>query len=233
MRRFSAIAAAVVTTFAVGASNAAVVVVDDFNNPAASASVSDATGNAGGGVTGAAMATSSGNLATSRTISHEMLTDGDNSSGAFSFVRVGTGGNIPAGSLVMNNGSTVDSKATVSWTLGAMPALGSSVSFFFKVLESNIGFPSENNVLTFTLDGAALTSVNIGQSGNLDLFVGLNAAQIASLSGGGVLMMTAEGTPGWDLALDSFALQIPEPASLALVGLGLLGAGFASRRRQA
>lgn len=32
---------------------------------------------------------------------------------------------------------------------------------------------------------------------------------------------------------DAFLRQIPEPASLALVGLGLLGAGFASRRRKA
>jgi hypothetical protein len=41
------------------------------------------------------------------------------------------------------------------------------------------------------------------------------------------------GSNEWDLSLDSFGVTIPEPTSIALVGLALLGAGVASRRRQA
>jgi hypothetical protein len=53
------------------------------------------------------------------------------------------------------------------------------------------------------------------------------------LNAGGTLTMTVDGDNGWDLSLDSFGLTLPEPTSLGLVGLALLGAGVASRRRQA
>jgi hypothetical protein len=61
----------------------------------------------------------------------------------------------------------------------------------------------------------------------------VNAVQQAALNAGGTLTMIVDGGNGWDLSLDSFGFSIPEPTSLALVGLALLGAGVASRRRQA
>jgi hypothetical protein len=45
--------------------------------------------------------------------------------------------------------------------------------------------------------------------------------------------MTLSGGDAWNLVLDSFSITVPEPTSLALVGLALLGAGFAASRRKA
>lgn len=231
MRRLTHLAAAMGAAFALGSAQAAVLIVDDFNTPAGSQVVIDGTGNDGNAVSGASLATTAGNLATTRTITHEMLTAGANG-GNLSSVSVGNG-NVPTGALAMNNGSTVDSQASVSWTLGALPPIAGPVSFFFRVIQSNVGVPAANNVLSFSLNGGALATVSIGNATNQDLFFTLTAAQAASIQNGGTLMMTANGSADWDLSLDTFGLAIPEPASLALVGLGLLGAGVASRRRKA
>ena len=45
--------------------------------------------------------------------------------------------------------------------------------------------------------------------------------------------MTFVGDLGWDISIDEIGFIIPEPTSLALAGLALLGAGLASRRRKA
>ena len=68
---------------------------------------------------------------------------------------------------------------------------------------------------------------------NVGLAVGLSAAEQLNLSNGGILTLRFVGEAGWDMAIDSFGFQIPEPTSLALVGLALLGAGVATRRRKA
>jgi hypothetical protein len=48
-----------------------------------------------------------------------------------------------------------------------------------------------------------------------------------------MLTLRITGDEAWDFAIDSFGFQIPEPATLALTGLALIGAGVASRRRKA
>jgi hypothetical protein len=230
MRRFAALAISAAAAMAVGNAQALVLVVDDFNTPAGSQLVFDAVGNAGGGATGATLATSAGNLASDRTITHEMLTAGNNA-GNFSSVSVGNG-SIPSGAIAMNNGSTVDSVATVSWTLSPT-VLAGPVSFYFRVIQSNVGVPANNNVLDFSLNNVALGSFQIGNTANADVFFALTDAQITALSGGGTLTMVVNGESDWDLSLDSFGLSIPEPGTMALAGLALLGAGVAARRRKA
>lgn len=64
-------------------------------------------------------------------------------------------------------------------------------------------------------------------------FLTLSGSQATAFSGGGTLELLLTGGAGWDLTVDSLNISIPEPMSLALVGVGLLGAGVASRRRKA
>ncbi len=232
MRRFTSIVAAVATTFALSA-NAAVILIDDFSTPVGQQAVIDAS-NAVGGTTGASVATCGTCLGTTRTIFADMTQGPALNTGLAQSVTVGAGA-FPASALTFSTGSNVDQTSTVTWTLGAR-AIASPVWFFFRVLDSNIGLlatGSENNSLSFALNGSSLGTVQIGNAINTDIMLALTPAQVASLALGGTLTMVANGAPGWDLSMTSFGLQVPEPASLALVGLGLVGAGLASRRRKA
>jgi hypothetical protein len=234
MRRLTSIVAAVAAIFALSSVNAAPILIDNFATPVGQQAVIDASG-AVGGVTGAAVGTAPGSLATTRTIFADMLVPGAiTNTGLNQSVTVGAG-SFPASALTFATSPGVDQTATVTWSLAPV-VLSGPVSLFFRVLNSNIGTLAsgvELNTLAFSLNGSSLVTASIGNALNTDIFLALTPAQVASLASGGALTMVANGAPDWDLSMTSFALQVPEPASLALVGLGLIGAGVASRRRKA
>ena len=88
--------------------------------------------------------------------------------------------------------------------------------------------------LSFTMGSTALTTIFIPNTLlQTDYSFALSAAQTALLSAGGMLDMTITGSNSYDISFDTLSLVIPEPTSLALVGLALLGAGVVSRRRKA
>ncbi len=141
--------------------------------------------------------------------------------------------------LEVSNRVGQDSTVNLTWTLGALTLPGDAlnVGFFFKVLESD-GNPTS---LAFTLNGNALASFAIpGNTSNKDLSFGLSAAELASLSAGGTLGLQLDGASGWDFSLDTFGVSfeqnvttpsVPEPGSLALVGLALAGIAAARRKK--
>ncbi len=231
MRRLSSIVAAVAATFALGSAYAAPILVDDFTTPVGQQAIIDPT------VAGSTSGTTTGLCATcwatSRTILADMTVGPALNTGLAQSVTVGAGA-FPASALTFSTGSAVDQTATVTWSL-APRVLSGPVSIFFRVIESNLGLlanGTELNTLSFAINGSALGTATLGNAVNTDVFFTLTPSQVASLAAGGSLTMLANGAPGWDLSMTSFGLTVPEPTSVALVGLGLLGAGLASRRRK-
>lgn len=223
MRRLTTLMAAVAATFAMSSAHALINIVDNFDAPAVS--VFDTVGGAGGS------ASYSDGI---RTIYHEMVTAGANGSGSAAGVTIG-GDSIPPGNLQMYNRDTVTSNVTLNWGLAAgfVPATG-PVSLYFKVYASDDVIKSINA----TIDGNVIGPVggyNIGlvAAPGFGVFFPIGAADQALLAAGGTLGMTFTGNDGWDLSIDEVGFIIPEPATLGLVGLALVGAGVVSRRRKA
>jgi len=234
MRRVSTLVAALGAVFAMGSAQAQFFLVDDFNGP--DMFVADLTTAAGGGLTIGPVGPTNGlNMpALSRTVTHELLVGPNAASGIFvagSFSNVIIGStSFPTGSLNISNATGRDSEVTIAWTLppnflaGVGPA-----NFRFDVISSDA------NQTTAQLFFGATSLGNFPIAGN-----SANAAQLFSfddvirqqINAGGNLRLVLNGEDGWDMSLDSFGFQIPEPTTLALVGLALLGAGVASRRRK-
>ena len=204
-----------------GASHAGAYIVDDFNTGAQNISQDVVAG------------TPVESTVTERVLSI-IKTAGDD--GDVAKARV----NTTAGKLSVSNDSGVDSTVGVSWNLaaGVVPLNVLDVSFLFKIILSD-GNPTD---IAFTLNGTNIYSSAIpGNTSNTDKTFTLDPALI---SAGGVLALALNGAPGWDLELDAFGISwtdpvtppnppapIPEPASMALMGLGALGLAAVRRRK--
>ena len=228
MRRISSFAAAsslVAGLFAASSAQALIVTIDDFNAP--DMLVID---QAGGGAT---MANSPGGVPYSRWLSHELLAGPNDVNGDGSKVKIGSLA-APVGSLEVANANTRDSEVKVGWTLdaGLIPTTASSPATWLAltIAESD----SNQTSLEILVDGISEGVFAIpGKTINETKLFALSALAQNKLAAGGALTLVVNGDTGWDMSVDSLGIQVPEPSSVALVGLALLAGGVATRRRQA
>ncbi len=221
MKKLTVLAASIALA-AIGSANAAVITIDDFNSPDV-------------------VLTGAGNLASSHSDATRTLTLG-NLSGPNNLVQstlVGFGNGATGGVLTVANTDSRDATIGLEWTIGALalPADAFNVGFFMQIVASD-GNPTS---LDFSFNGNPLASFSIAPNTiNKGVSFGLSAAELAAVSAGGTLALAINGAVGWDLSVDQFGFsydvrqnQVPEPGSLALVGLALVGIGFGARHRKA
>jgi len=220
MRKLLPVIAALGAAFAVTSAQAVVISIDDFNSNAAT--FFDTTGGDGASTL----------VQPNRTITHNLFNPAPApSTCTFSCIQVGAA-TFPAGLFTVSHQTNADSEVTISWTLAAgFIPLGQPISFFFQIIDSD-GNPINAD---FFFNNVALGAGNFvipGNTSNSPLNFNVAPADAVTMNGGGVLTVKFNGVPGWDLAIDSFGVNIPEPTSLALTGLALLAAGAAARRRK-
>ena len=259
MRKILSITAAVTSVFVMGTAQAAVLLVDDFNLPLLSDQYTStvmgspithcyykgASGSCGGftgqQVTGTAQAAntiSAASLALQRDVTVQLTTANGNPADQTMEARVGGGPLF--GSLRVQAGNGNNGIANVQWTLPSFPLPANQASYFFSVLASTVG-PTAPTLASFTFAGglgsfstAAQSIPQLGfNAAGSPLPFAVNPADAMTLAGGGILTLNLTGGEGWSLNLDQFSFNVPEPTALALVGLALVGAGVASRRRKA
>jgi PEP-CTERM motif len=166
-----------------------------------------------------------------RTLSTNMLS---------AFAPIGNTADVTGGAtgfLDITNGGGDDSEVRIGWNLaaGVLPASATNIGFFFKVLQSD-GNPTN---MSFYLNGSLLSANDIlGNTSNQIVTFGLTAAQVTAASAGGALELRINGTPGWDLSVDSLGLsyepaitRVPVPGTLALFALGLAGLTFRKKKQ--
>jgi len=230
MRILAPLVVALGAAFAMSSAQADVLVIDDFSQPIPGAVIFDTVLSQSTNATNTTANPST--YSTSRTLTHMMLgTDAGlfaaNATGVQSSAGVGALNNYAPDRLNASNGAGVDSTVTVEWTLKSIDAFGLSAMLSLDVMAFDVGASINAN-----LGGVNLGTQNAIAVGT-PMTWALNASQASSLlTAGKVLKLTIDGNANWDFSGDNLTLTVPEPATLALVGLALLGAGVVSRRRK-
>ena len=234
MRILAPLVVAVGAAFAMSSAQAGVLIIDDFGGPDPGTVIYDTVLSQSTNAT-ATWANPSA-YASSRTLTHTMLStdpaafvvNAGPNSGSQSSAGVGALNNYFPARLNASNAADIDSTVTVEWTLKAINTFGQASTLSLDVIAVDAGGTTVSAYLGTDLLGTS-TATAAGSTLNWSL----TATQASSLlTGGKQLKLTFDGGNNWDFSGDNLRMTVPEPATLALVGLALLGAGVVSRRRK-
>ncbi len=140
---------------------------------------------------------------------------------------------VVPGVMLANNGPLQDSTVTLTYDIAANLELANTLSLKLDFLFNDNAAGGDNTVEAF-LDGGSLGVKTLSTEGvPFSIAFAVSEAQAAILAAGGtnLLSFVFNGSPGWDLVLDTVS-AVPEPGMIGLLGLGVAGIGFASRRRK-
>lgn len=129
----------------------------------------------------------------------------------------------------INNGIGDDSTVDIFYDLVMVDADFIDVNF----LNNDNALPTDSDLELFVagISQGAQTLHDMNDPFTISFSLS-DAAQMA-LRTGTSLMLTFNGSPAFDLSVDSITARIPEPGALGFLGLGLLGMSAVARRKAA